>query len=165
MKRRSILRRIVDKFRGGKSAEAKPGTPATTPAEKPKRRRTDSSFEPLEGRIAPAVLLNASTVQFTDTNGDLVTVQFSKAIFKEDKSSPTPRADLYGILDDLFLFKEGGNVRLAADGGKASDVHELATLDLASLAVPFTVNPLNGANISITAEKQNGNGDGFVNVG
>ena len=165
MKRRSILRRIVDKFRGGKSAEAKPGPPATPPAEKPKRRRTDSSFEPLEGRIAPAVLLNASTVQFKDTNGDLVTVKFSKAIFKEDPSSPTPRQDLYDILDDLFLFKDGGNVRLAEDGGSTSESQELATLDVASLAVPFTLNPLNGANISITAEKQNGNGDGFVNVG
>jgi hypothetical protein len=44
MSRPSIVRRLLDKVRRKKSA------PPPPPAEKPKpRKRTDSSFEPLEG--------------------------------------------------------------------------------------------------------------------
>ena len=35
-------------------------------------------IEPLEPRIAPAVLLNATTVRFTDVDGDIATVSISK---------------------------------------------------------------------------------------
>jgi hypothetical protein len=84
MKQDSFLRRLLAKFRSSaKSADKTPKAPAAPQAAaEPKRPRTDSSFEPLEGRIAPAVLLNATTIQFTDTDGDLVTVKFSKSLFQ-----------------------------------------------------------------------------------
>src|SRR4051812_22816673 len=45
------------------------------------RSRTRSRLEALEARIAPAILLNARTVQYTDENSDLVTVKISKGSF------------------------------------------------------------------------------------
>src|SRR5215203_3808959 len=161
MKRPSFVRRLLDRIRGGKSAETAPAPAAPAkPNAKPRRAKTDSSFEPLEGRIAPAVLLNASTIQFTDSGGDLVTVHFSKSLFKEGA------VGLNDTLDSVFQFKLGdAKVRLAKDGGSASDVHELGTLDLDALAGIGDKNPANGTSVSITAEKQGGAGDGLANVG
>ena len=39
------------------------------------------TIEPLEPRIAPATLINPRTVQYTDSDGDLVTVSVSKGAF------------------------------------------------------------------------------------
>src|SRR5688572_13360354 len=127
MKQRSLLRRILEKLRGTKPADSATAAAKQAPTEQPRRKRTESSCEPLEGRIAPAVLLNASTVQFTDTDGDLVTVQFSKALFKG-----TP-VELENTLAAVFKFKDGGEVLKPEDGGLKSQVHELAMLDLAIL--------------------------------
>src|SRR5687768_18511403 len=102
--KRSLFRRLIDKMRRPKSPAPAPAPSATNG--KPQRRRTDSSFEPLEGRIAPAILLNASTVQFTDTDGDLVTVKLSKPLLQG------PGLD--ALLDEVFKFKDDGTVR--ADG-------------------------------------------------
>jgi hypothetical protein len=56
-----------------------------------------SGIEPLEGRIAPAVLVNAHLLTYTDENGDLVSVKFSKDIF-----------DLSSIaLPSIFKFNHG----------------------------------------------------------
>ena len=40
--------------------------------------KTLSSIEPLEARIAPAMLLSPTKVRYTDFDGDIVTVKFSK---------------------------------------------------------------------------------------
>ena len=40
--------------------------------------KTLSLIEPLEARIAPAILLSPTKVRFTDVDGDIVTVKFSK---------------------------------------------------------------------------------------
>lgn len=42
--------------------------------------KTPSLIEPLEARIAPAILLSPSKVRFIDVDGDIVTVKFSKGI-------------------------------------------------------------------------------------
>src|SRR5687767_9946220 len=120
---RSLFRRFLEKLRRPKAPEAV--TPAAPkPGEKPRRPKTDSSFEPLEGRIAPAILLTPSTVQFTDTDGDLVTIKFSKDLFTGQGEA------LNNTLDSVFKFLQPGTVRT---NGSATDVHELATLDLTAL--------------------------------
>ena len=43
--------------------------------------KTSSTIEPLEARIAPAVLLNPTTVAYKDMDGDLVTVKTTKGAF------------------------------------------------------------------------------------
>src|SRR5687767_8060874 len=96
--KRSLFRRLIDKVRRPKSPAPASAAAPSAAESKPRRRRTDSSFEPLEGRIAPAILLNASTVQFTDTDGDLVTVRLSKPLLQG--------ASLDTLLDEVFKFKD-----------------------------------------------------------
>ena len=43
------------------------------------RERVRSGIEPLEGRVAPAVLVNAHMLAYNDLDGDLVKVTFSSA--------------------------------------------------------------------------------------
>ncbi len=150
---KAFLRRLFGKSKIKKEA---PVTPPKKAEPKP-RKRTDSSFEPLEGRIAPALLLNPSTIQFKDVDGDLVTVTFSKSIFTQ---TGTP---LNAKLDQVFQFKDPAqHVRLAADGGSATDVGELALIDLTALG---TVNPSFKSNLTITATPQGGMGNDLVNIG
>jgi hypothetical protein len=156
MARPSIVRRLLDKVRRKKSAPQLAPEPAQ---EKKPRKRTDSSFEPLEGRIAPAVLLNPNTIQFTDTDGDLITVKFSKAIFKAASD-----AELNGDLDAVFKFKNASHHVRTSPGGSETDVNELATIDLAALSLFTTDNRAEGTSITITATKS-ASGDGFVNIG
>ncbi len=151
--KRPLLTRILDKLK-----HRKPATPeAKAPVKRPKKR-TDSSFEPLEGRIAPAVLLNPMTVLYTDTDGDLVTVKFSKAIFT------TTGAILNGQLDSVLKFNTG-NARTAGDGGNTTAAQELQTIDLSTLAAIGQPNVASGTGISVTAVKQNNLGDDHVNIG
>jgi hypothetical protein len=51
------------------------------PAPKARRSRTGSMLEPLEQRIAPAMLVSPHIVTYTDESGDLATVKSSAAIF------------------------------------------------------------------------------------
>lgn len=161
MKRPSLFRRLIQKLRGESKGKPQSTPQQPAPGEKPSRPNTSSSFEPLEGRIAPAVLLlNPTTIQFTDGDGDLVTVKFTKSLFKEGAIG------LNATLDKVFVFMDPtDHVRTAADGGVASEGAELAMLDLSSLAQVGLPNPADGTGISITAEPQNGMGDGLVNVG
>lgn len=152
-KRPSLLSRILSRIGGRKSTKPDPAKPA--PAKE--KRRTESSFEPLEGRIAPAVLLNASTVQYKDVDGDLVTVSFSKALF-------TPGAGLDAMLDRVFKF-DTGNVRTS---GTTDNAQVLQTLDLTGVApslFDLDKSITNGVSVAVTAEPFNSQGDGLVNVG
>ena len=152
-KRPSILSRIFSRIAGRKPAKPEPPKPAPAKG----KRRTESSFEPLEGRIAPAILLNASTVQFKDADGDLVTVKFSKGLF-------TPGLGLDAMLDRVFKF-DTGNARTA---GNTDTAQVLQTLDLTGVApslFDLDKSITNGVSVSITAEPVNGQGDGLVNVG
>ena len=151
--KRPLLRRILDKLKRSKPAAPEVKEPAVR-----EKKRTESSFEPLEGRIAPAVLLNPMTVLYTDTDGDLVTVKFSKAIFT------ATGAILNGQLDTVLKFKTG-NARTASDGGNTTGAQELQTIDLSILAAIGQVNIASGTGISVTAVKQNNVGDDHVNIG
>jgi len=151
--KRPLLSRILDKLKRRKPAPPEAKAPA-----KRLKRRTESSFEPLEGRIAPAILLNPTTVLYTDTDGDLVTVKFSKAIFT------ATGAVLNGQLDSVLKFNTG-NARTGSDGGNTSTAQELQTIDLSTLAAIGQPNVASGTSISVTAVKQNNLGDDHVNIG
>ncbi len=154
-KRPSIIRRLLGRITGRKASPPKPDAAPAKPERR--KRRTESSFEPLEGRIAPAILLSPSTVQYKDTQGDLVTVKFSKAIF-------TPGSGLDATLDRVFKF-DTGNVR---SGGNTDTAQVLQTLDLTGITTSIFEQGksiANGVSISITAEPLNGLGDGLVDVG
>jgi len=105
------------------------------------------NIEPLEARIAPAaVLLNPTTATFTDVDGDLVTVKFSKPLLTA--------ANLSSVLDLVI-----------PPGGSALG-EQLRTLRPSLNAVVAA-----GTNIILTARPQDVNGDGvkdgdgLVNVG
>jgi len=97
-------------------------------------------LEPLEERIAPAVLVNASTVAFQDADGDNVTVKFSKKILTSQE-----------VVDDVFSFTPGDT------GGETLDGLDFSQLNL-------TPAQLNRLGVTIIAT-QAGGGDGFVDVG
>lgn len=96
--------------------------------------------EALEARIAPATLVNASTLTFQDIDGDAVRVAFSKKVLTSQEA-----------VDHVFSF---------AVGPETGEF--LQTLDLSALGL--TPAKLRGLNISITAEAANG-GDGQVDIG
>jgi hypothetical protein len=102
------------------------------------------SLEPLESRIAPAAAINATTAVFTDVDGDLVTIKFSK---------PIAQTVLYA--SNIFV------------GTSITGAEQLLRIDL------FNVTPAAaaGVNITFTAVPRDVTGDGVkdgdgkVNVG
>src|SRR3954465_9089967 len=79
------------------------------PLARPDRLR-ERGIEPLEGRIAPAVLLpNGLDVQYKDLDGDLVTIHFSKTLF-----TGTPD-QIDATLASVFTFSAGKAHTGAAD--------------------------------------------------
>lgn len=154
---KAFFRRLFGKPKP-KQKELPSPPPEKAPEPKP-RKNTSSSFEPLEGRIAPAVLLNPSTVQYTDTDGDLVTITFSKAIFTGADASQLR-------LNDVFQFKDpNAHVFAPQDGGHASDVGELALIDLTKFSASSANSPAAGISFTIDAKPQNGTGNDLVNIG
>ena len=108
--------------------------------------KTTSLIEPLEARIAPATLafINPTTATYSDVDGDLVTVKFSKGILSA------------GNLADVLITAPAGPL-----GGEQLQKIDLTIIGLA--ASP------DGTAIAITAKPQNIasvlRGDGLANVG
>ncbi len=96
-------------------------------------------LERFEDRIAPAALVNASTVTFQDVDGDEVTVKFSKKILTSQES-----------WDEVLSFAPGD-----VSGEKLEGIN-LSLLDL-------TPAQLNRLGVTIVA-RQAGGGDGLVNI-
>ncbi len=152
-KRPTILTRILARL-----ARRKPTKPESEkPAPERQKRRTESSFEPLEGRIAPAVLLNASTVQYKDAQGDLVTVAFSKALFN-------PGSGLDATLDRVFKF-DTGNARASGNTDIAQTLQTLDLTGVTTVLLDQLNSPANGVSVTISAEVFNNLGDGLADVG
>jgi len=104
-------------------------------------------LELLEPRIAPAVLVNPSTVTYQDVDGDLVTVKFSRPIFSSAAEA-----------DTVFAFSNSDTVSAGNNGTPT----QLQSIDLSALNNPL----IQGIDITITAKKTPGNfGDGIANVG
>lgn len=115
------------------------------------RQRTD--IEPLEARIAPASLIDARTIAFTDIDGDEVKIVFSKDVFVGTETAQLTKAN------EVFKFSTG-------------DVaHEVATQQQLQL-IDFTKFPtsaatgssMNGVGMTIIATQKDG-GNGLVDVG
>ena len=141
--RRSLLSRIASTFRKEK--------PAPKPRKPGKKEPKVRGIEALEGRIAPATLIDASTIQYKDVGGDLVTVHFSKPLFTLGGDQEIAN----NKLDDIFKF---------SSGTFASDVEQdLQLIDLTLVKLVDSKNPANG--ISFTVETTGGTGDGSVKLG
>src|SRR5579862_185422 len=81
-------------------------------------RVSQSSLEPLEGRIAPAAIVSpGNALTYTDKHGDLVTVKFSQAIVN------TGDANL------IFKFDTG-----SVDGFTTTTQQQLELIDLHLIA-------------------------------
>jgi hypothetical protein len=107
--------------------------------------KTQTHFvEPLEPRIAPAIFsstvkfVNPTTATYTDVDGDLVTVKFSKAILS---------------------MANVGTVLLTSPIDPTHD-----QLQVINLKAPGLAKPAAGTSITITVA-QKGSGDSFANVG
>jgi len=104
------------------------------------KRRTILRLEELESRLAPATLLNSSTVTYTDLDGDAASVHLSKGLLNT------------GDVGNVFTF----NNSFASSGPQ-----QLQLLDLIALVGP----PANGLSVTITAVPAAAGSDGLVNVG
>lgn len=110
------------------------------------RRSFTTGIEPLESRIAPATLVNPTTVTFQDVDGDLVTVKSSKPIFVD------------ATINNVFTFAGGSGV-----DGLNGIAQQLQAIDLTQLGTPADATK---TNITISAQRSSiTGGDGFVNVG
>ena len=107
------------------------------------------SIELLENRIAPAALfLNSKSASFSDSDGDLVTVSFSKPILTQANiasvisDGPTPAIDLTGLGKDAkgLSLAQGASiafsVKKAVDGDGFASIASInaSGLDLASIS-------------------------------
>lgn len=145
--RKPLLKSLLGKLRksSATAAETQPRPVVRKPVAE---RKVVSSIEGLEGRIAPATLLNASTVTYTDFDGDVVTVKFSKNIFAGTSGPDVTRANA------ALKFSTGNVV-----AGPDATAQQLWLVDLSA----FTT-VANGVSITITAE-QAGAGNGVADVG
>lgn len=107
------------------------------------------SIELLENRIAPAALfLNSKSASFSDSDGDLVTVSFSKPILTQANlasvlsDGPTPAIDLTGLGKDAkgLSLAQGASISFSVKKGTSGDGFasiasiNASGLDLASIS-------------------------------
>lgn len=120
-------------------------------------RELRRAAEPLEGRIAPASLINASTLQFTDIDGDFVTVKFSKSLFTQTGAA------LESTLAGVFKFSTG----VAHTG---SEPQQLQKIDLTQIPLVGGKPAAEGVSFTITSAQdlnvqEDMRGDGFAHIG
>jgi hypothetical protein len=124
-------------------------------------------IEPLEGRIAPASLLDARTVAFVDLDGDTVHVRFSKAIF--DVSGDETTWIARNNLENVFIFAQLDGENLVPSTFGFSGGQQLRMLDLTKVVDPAPLDfksPVEGASVSITVfERAATQSDGAAHVG
>lgn len=149
-RRPSLLQRVWRKLR-----PATPQPPAPKPAAAPPPKRA-SSLEPLEGRIAPAALLNPTTLIYKDFDGDIVTVKFSKTLFNSG-----PANDPLAAANQVFKF-DTGDVSAGPFDAATAPAQQLQLLDLVTNTSIRSL--AGGTGLTITAE-QSGTGDGFADLG
>jgi hypothetical protein len=111
------------------------------------------TIEPLERRIAPASLVNPSTLMFTDIDGDTVTIEFSRPLFD------LPASTLNTKLDDVFKFSAGD-----AHSGTETP-QQLQLIDLTKAPVVDFNNAAAGISFTISATKTGQTGDGLADIG
>jgi hypothetical protein len=167
--RASFLRCILDRLlkRDPKRLPHAVAVPLVAKQSTAARERVRSGIEPLEGRIAPAILVNAHLLTYTDENGDLVSVKFSKDIF--DLSSVTLATDLTNV----FKFTAGsahvGSANATDDVPQQLQLIDLGQVPLKNVPGMPLKSRVAGVSITISAQTQASvpvaMGDGFANVG
>ncbi len=154
--RKSLLARLWRKFVPEKPAP--PALPAKlAPLDPPKaqaaRRPPRSSIESLEGRIAPALVLPGGRgIVFVDSDHDVVTVTFSKAVLSGVPTS---------TLNNVFKFS---NVSETFIPGDTPDFEQLQLIDLTKLPEVNGVSSAQGVSMKISVIKID-NGDGHTAIG
>jgi hypothetical protein len=110
----------------------------------PRCHRARPCLEALESRLAPATLVNPTTLTYQDSDGDHVTVSFSKPILTADN------------VNTLFTFSSGAS---AVNGSNAAR-EQLRKIDLTSVAGAA------GTTITTTATRSRATvGDGLAALG
>ena len=159
--RKFSLRSLVGKVFGKRPAPAvtlAPEPPPRTSA----RERVRSGIEPLEGRIAPAILLNPHTLIYTDTDGDKVKITFSKDLY-DVGTTPTN-------LNEIFVFSAGAtHIDATGTPNQTDDVpQQLQLINLAKVNAKLVggrlVSRVAGISISVNADVA-GSGDGLTKIG
>ena len=156
----SLVRRMFKKRPAG-AITLTSKKPASTSA----RDRVRSGIEPLEGRIAPAILVNGHLLTYSDADGDTVTVTFSRDIFNVATVTTT-------VLDSVFKFSAGKAHTGAANA--TDDVsQQLQLIDLG--AVPTKLvhgvaqSQVAGISFTVTSNTNPASGqalgDGFAAIG
>ncbi len=134
-KRESFLLKIWRKLRRQRPQAARERVRAKLP------RVPVSTLEPLEGRIAPAAVINPMTITFTDLDGDLVTVKLTKAF-------GATGSDLTTAASAIFKFADAsGNTSPFGDSGP----QQLQLINLQSAGTVGGVSVMNGTSITVTA--------------
>ena len=122
----------------------------------PRRSERHGGIEPLEGRIAPAVLLpGGRDLSYTDLSGDKITVHLSSPIFAGKTG-----AELNTALDRVFVFSAGD----AHSGDTTPQDLQRIDLELAPLTDSF-VNKAMGLSLSVTVTTPAAGSSHLVNVG
>ncbi len=118
-----------------------------------KAKQIRSTFESLENRIAPAYLLPGGKVlKYMDTDGDVVTITFSKSLFANGTEA-----------SKAFTFSTG-------DANDTSDSwmtnkQQLQLIDLSKVdLLTLGKNPAAGVSFTVSVAKGDG-GDGLANIG
>ena len=140
--RKSLWKSWLEKLR---KTEAAPEVRADRPLAKPAARQVVSSIEGLEGRIAPATLINVSTLQYTDFDGDTVTVKFNKNVLTDLASA-----------NAVFKFDAG---TVLAGPTLDPTAQQLRLIDLTQIAATA-----NGVSFTVTATP-GATGNGLADVG
>ena len=160
-----FLRSLLNKFRGKRPARDVAPAPRSGKCTSA-RERVRNGIEPLEGRIAPAILVNAHMLTYHDADGDLVTVNFSKDIFDFDAVT------LPAALDAVFKFSAGKAHKGAANA--TDDVpQQLQLIDLGKAPLKIVHGNLKsrvaGVSVTITSAVDPASGmppgDGFAAIG
>jgi len=113
-----------------------------------------STVEILESRIAPASLLNAHTIQYTDVDGDDVKIIFSKDVFTGSND-----AAKLALANLVFKFDTGTVAH------ETASTQQLQSIDFTKFPVIANAgSTVNGIGMTITAT-QKGTGDGHADVG
>ncbi len=130
-------------------------------------RKAISTLEPLEGRIAPAALINPMTITYHDLDNDLVTVKLTKAF----TAFAPGTAGAATAVDAIFKFADAsGNVSAFGDSGPQQ--LQLINLQAVVLVAPHPgqtpVNPVNTTSLTVAATPITGvltPGNGFTEIG
>lgn len=159
-RRPTLLSRLWQKMKPFASTATTRSTQSEPARPRQKPRREIVGIEPLEGRIAPATLIDASTISFTDLDGDQVTVHFSKPLFNQ--ATAEQRALVLEAVFSFETYGTGGAMVASAFGSDGPQ--QLKLLDLSKFNLQGPKSVAGGVSISIIAD-QVGSGDGFTTVG